>query len=114
MRGFGNMGGLGNMGNLMKQAQKAMEQLQKAQEELANQRVEGTAGGGMVKAEANGLGQIVSVKIDKQAVDPEDVEMLEDLVLSAIHEAWGKSEELRNSQQQQLMGGMGLPPGMGL
>ncbi len=112
MRGFGNLGGLGNMGNIMKQAQKMMEQQQKIQEELENQVLEGSAGGGMVTAQVNGLGRVVGVTIDPQVVDPGDVEMLQDLVLSAFRDAVEQSEAVREEKQKALLGGMGLPPGM--
>ena len=109
MRGFGNMGGMGNMGNMLKQAQKMMEQAKQVEEELASQTVEGTAGGGMVVAQMSGLGKVVAIKIDPQVVDPDDVEMLQDLVMSALNEASEKSETLRQDRQKQLMGGMGIP-----
>jgi len=109
MRGFGNMGGMGNMGNMLKQAQKMMEQAKQIEDELANQTVEGTAGGGMVIAQMSGLGKVIGIKIDPQVVDPNDVEMLQDLVLSALHEATEKSEGLRQDRQKQLMGGVGIP-----
>jgi DNA-binding YbaB/EbfC family protein len=96
----------------MKHAQKKMEQAQQVQDELANEIVSGSAGGGMVVAEATGLGKITAIRIDPQAVDPDDVEMLQDLILSAINEATEKSEGLREERQKQFMGGMGLPPGM--
>ena len=115
MRNFGGggMGGnMGGMGNLMKQVQKAMEEAQKIQDELAAEVVEGSAGGGMVIAEANGLGKVTAIRIDPQVVDPDDVEMLQDLVLAAVREATDKSEVLREERQKQLMGGMGLPGGM--
>jgi DNA-binding YbaB/EbfC family protein len=112
MRGFGNVGNLGSMGNLMKQAQKAMEQMQQMEQELAGLRVEGTAGGGMVVVEATGSGQFESVKIDPQVVDAEDVEMLQDLVLSAFREAQEKAAKLKEDRVKSLTGGMGLPPGM--
>ena len=112
MRGFGNLGNLGSMGNIMKQAQKMMEQAKQIEDELADATVEGSAGGGMVTAQATGLGKIVAIKIDPQVVDPDDVEMLQDLVLSAVHEALEKSDELKQERQKQLVGGMGLPPGL--
>jgi DNA-binding YbaB/EbfC family protein len=109
MRGLGNLGGMGNMGNIMKQAQKAMEQMQKVQEELAQTRIEGSAGGGMVRVEANGQGQIETVTIDPQVVDPEDVEMLQDLVVSAVRDAIQKAEQIKEERMKQVTGGMGLP-----
>jgi len=112
MRGFGNMGGLGNMGNLMKQAQKAMEQARKMEEELAALKVEGSAGGGMVKVEATAAGTIEGIKIDPQVVDPEDVEMLQDLILSAIHDATEKSAAIKQERINELTGGLPIPPGL--
>lgn len=112
MRGFGNLGGMGNMGSMLKQAQKMMEQAKRIEEELANTEIEGSAGGGMVTVHANGLGKVTSIRIDPQVVDPEDVEMLQDLVLTAVQDAAEKSETVRQEKQQQLMGGLGMPPGM--
>jgi len=106
------MGGLGNMGNMMKQAQKMMEQAQKMEQELAALRVEGTAGGGMVKVEATGAGTIEGITIDPQVVDPEDVEMLQDLIVSAIRDATEKAAQIKQERIGQLTGGMGLPPGL--
>lgn len=114
MRGFGGggMGNLGNMGGIMKQVQKAMQQAEEVQRQLEGETVEGSAGGGMVTCQANGLGKVSSITISRDVVDPDDVEMLQDLVLTAIGEALEKSEQLRQEKQQALMGGMGLPPGM--
>lgn len=111
MRGFGNMGGMGGMGGLMRQVQKAMEQMQQLEQELRSARVEGTAGGGMVRVEATGAGEFESVTIDPQVVDPEDVEMLQDLVLSAFRDAQEKANKLKEERVRQLTGGLGLPPG---
>lgn len=109
MRGFGNLGGLGNMGNMMKQAQKAMEEMQKLEQELADTKVEGTAGGGMVRVEATGAGQFESVTIDPEVVDAEDVEMLQDLILSAFRDAHDKATKLKEGRIKALTGQMGLP-----
>ncbi len=109
MRGFGNMGGMGNMGNMMKQAQQMMEQAKRTEEELANEKVEGSSGGGMVKVEATGTGSVLAIAIDPQVVDPEDVEMLQDLVLSAIRDALDKSVALRQERMKSLTGGLGIP-----
>jgi DNA-binding YbaB/EbfC family protein len=110
--GFGNLknlGGLGNMGNLMKQAQQMMEKAKRAEEELAAEQVEGSAGGGMVRVTATGMGEVLAVTIDPQVVDADDVEMLQDLVLGAVREAFQKSTELRTERMKALTGGMGLP-----
>ena len=112
MRGFGNLGGMGSMGNLMKQAQKAMEQMQKMEQELAATKIEGSAGGGMVRVEATGAGQFEAVHIDPQVIDPDDAEMLQDLILSAFRDAQEKAIKLKQDRVQELTGGMGLPPGM--
>ncbi len=101
-----------NMQQLMKQAQKMQQQMMAAQAELADKQVTGTAGGGLVTATVTGSGDVVSIKIKTEAVDPDDVESLEDLVVAAIRDAAGNAQEL----QQQLMGplagglgGLGLP-----
>jgi len=103
---FGNIPGLGDM---MRQVQKMAEDTQKLEEELANQRIEATSGGGMVKAVANGKGEILEIKIDPQVVDPDDVEMLEDLVVSAVREALGKGLEMKTARLQEITGGIALP-----
>jgi DNA-binding YbaB/EbfC family protein len=97
------------MGNMMKQAQKLQAKMLKMQEELANQTVEATAGGGMIKATANGRQQIVSITIEKEVVDPEDIEMLQDLVLAAVNDALNKSQEMVSQEMGKLTGGMNLP-----
>ncbi|MBI3911932.1 MAG: YbaB/EbfC family nucleoid-associated protein [Armatimonadetes bacterium] len=109
MRGFGGMGSLGSMGNLMKQAQKMMEQGRQAIAALENERVEATSGGGIVRAEVSGMGRLVAIEIKPEAVDPEDVEMLQDLVLSAVREAQEKAEEMKKKRLGQLTGGLDLP-----
>lgn len=108
-KGFGNLGGFGNMSNIMKQAQKMMEDTKKIEEELGNERVEASAGGGMVTAVASGKAELLEIKIDQQVVDPEDVEMLQDLVLSAVREAIEKANELRSERLKELTGGIGIP-----
>lgn len=98
-----------NMGNLMKQAQKLQSKMLKMQEELAEQTVETAAGGGMVKVVANGRQQILSIEIEKEVVDPDDVEMLQDLVLSAVNDALVKSQEMVSEEMGKLTGGMNIP-----
>ena len=97
------------MGNLMKQAQKLQTKMLKLQEELADKTVETTAGGGMVKVVANGKQQIVSIEIEKEVVDPDDVDMLQDLVLAAVNDALTKSQEMVSSEMSKLTGGMNIP-----
>ncbi|QQK74240.1 YbaB/EbfC family nucleoid-associated protein [Salicibibacter cibarius] len=101
-----------NMGNMMKQMQKMQKQMQQAQEELKEKTVEATAGGGAVKIVASGDKRITDVEIDEEVVDPEDVDMLQDLVLAAINEVMGKVDELVEQDMGQLTKGMNLPPGM--
>ncbi len=97
------------MGNMMKQAQKLQAQMMKKQEELAEQTVESASGGGMVKVVANGKQQIVSIGIEKEVVDPEDVEMLQDLIMAAVNDALAKSQEMVSSEMGKLTGGMNIP-----
>ncbi len=97
------------MGNMMKQAQKLQSKMLKMQEELAGRTVEASAGGGMVKVVANGRQQIVAIAIDREVVDPEDVDMLQDLVLAAVNDALAKSQEMVSSEMGKLTGGMNIP-----
>ncbi len=94
---------------MLQQVQQMQEQVAKAQEELATQTVEATAGGGMVTVTANGALQIVSVRIDPQAIDPEDPEMLADMILAATNEAIRSAQSLMESRLGGMMGGLGLP-----
>jgi nucleoid-associated protein EbfC len=110
--GFGGLGGLGDMAKLMKQAKQMQDDMVTAQEELQNARVEATSGGGVVKAVVNGKGKLVSLEIKPEAVDPDDVEMLQDLIITAIKEAEEKAEEQETEKMQGLTQGIGLPPGM--
>jgi hypothetical protein len=98
-----------NLGNMVKQAQKLQAQMAKLQEELAERTVTASAGGGMVQVVANGRPQIVSVTIEKEVVDPDDVDMLQDLVLAAVNDALGKSQEMVSNEMNKLTGGMKLP-----
>lgn len=101
-----------SMNKLMKQAQKMQAQMMKAQEELAQKNVEGTAGGGMVKVVMNGSNEVVSVSINPEVVDPDDVEMLEDLVVAAIKNAQEQVKELSDATMGSMTGGLNIP-GMG-
>lgn len=97
------------MGNMMKQAQKLQSKMARLQEELAEKTVEASAGGGMVKVVANGKQQIVSVQIEKEVVDPDDVEMLQDLVLAAVNDALTRSQEMVSAEMSKLTGGLNIP-----
>lgn len=100
-----------NMQQLMKQAQKMQQQMVQAQAELAEKQVTGTAGGGLVTATVTGAGDVVSLKIKPEAVDPDDVESLEDLVVAAIRDASANAQELQSQAMGPLAGGLG---GLGL
>jgi len=104
-----------NMQKMMKQVQKVQEEMARVQETLANERVEGTAGGGVVKAVVTGHGDLVSVSIDPSVVDPQDVSMLEDLVVAAVGEALRKAKEAAAERMKAVTGGLSLPglPGLG-
>lgn len=99
----------GGIGNLMKQARQMQDKMARLQEEMAGRTVEASAGGGMVRVVANGAGEVMSVKIDPQAVDPDDVEMLEDLVRAACNEASRKGRDMMAEQMKKLTGGLPIP-----
>lgn len=103
------MRGMGNMQGMMKQMQKMQKKMAQAQEELGEERIEGTAGGGMVKVIVSGHKEVVDVQIDEEVVDPEDIEMLQDLVLAATNEALKKAEELSSQTMGQFTKGLNLP-----
>jgi len=98
-----------NMQKMMKQVQKMQAELKRVQEELASKTVEGTAGGGVVTVVVNGHQEIQQIKIDPAAVDPDDVEMLEDLILAAVNDGLRKAQELSAAEMQRVTGGLNLP-----
>ncbi len=98
-----------NMNKILKQAQKMQAQMMKAQEELGRTEVEGSAGGGMVKMVLNGNNEMISVKVNPEAVDPDDVEMLEDLIIAAYSNAQEKIKEISESTMGAVSGGLNLP-----
>lgn len=100
---------MNNLGNLLKQAQKFQSQVSQIQAELGEQRVEVSAGGGMVTAIVNGRQELLGVRIDPQVVDPSDVEMLEDLVVAAVSEAMTRASEMAAERMRKLTGGLELP-----
>ena len=100
------------MGNMFKQAQKLQSKMFKLQEEMAEKTVETTVGGGMVKAVANGKQELVSIEIDREVVDPDDVQMLEDLILAAVNEVLTKAKDMVSEEMTKLAGGFNLPPGL--
>jgi nucleoid-associated protein EbfC len=107
--GQGGFRGGGGQGNMLSQLQKLQDEMAKTQEKLADELVEVTVGGGMVKAVMNGHQRLVSVSIAQEAVDPEDVEMLQDLIVAAINEAIERSQSLAADRMSALTGGLGLP-----
>lgn len=106
--GFPGMGG-GNMNNLIKQAQKFQKQMEDMQKDLENKQFTATVGGGAVSATVDGKKIITDIKIKPEVVDPDDVEMLQDLILSACNEALKKAEEETSGEMKKLTGGMNLP-----
>jgi len=106
---FGNKA---QMQNMLKKARKMQEELQKKQEALKKQTVDVSVGGGAVSLTMNGEKQIVSLKISKDAIDPEDPEMLEDLIPTAVNEAGKKADEMVQKSMSEVTGGLGLPGGM--
>ncbi len=101
--------GGGNMNKMMKQVQKMQQEMAKMQEELAEKTVEATAGGGVVKVVANGRQELLAVEIKPEAVDPDDVEMLQDLILAAVNEVLRKSQDMVANEMSKITGGLKLP-----
>ena len=106
--GKGGFPGGMNMQSMMKQAQQMQARMQKMQEELEAQEVTGTAGGGVVSVTVNGRKEVINISIKPEAVDPDDVEMLEDLVLAAVNEALTQADNLASSEMSKITGGMNL------
>ena len=107
-RGFPGMGG-GNMNNMMKQMQKMQKKMEDMQGDLEEAEVEASAGGGAVTCKVNGKKEVLEIKIDEDVVDPEDVEMLEDLVMAAVNEAMRKAEEMMEREMKKITGGLNIP-----
>ncbi|MGD9822993.1 YbaB/EbfC family nucleoid-associated protein [Desulfobacter sp.] len=100
---------MNNMNNMMKQAQKLQKKMLQAQQALATRTVEASSGGGMVKVVANGAQKIESIVLEKEVINPEDVEMLQDLVLAAVNDALNKSQEMISAEMGKLTGGLNIP-----
>jgi DNA-binding YbaB/EbfC family protein len=100
-------------GNIMKEAQKLQAQMEQLQAEVAKKKVQATAGGGMVTVEANGKQELLSIKIDREVISPDDAQMLEDLVLAACNEALRKSREMVQAEMTKVTAGLKLP-GLGM
>ena len=108
-----------DMNKLMRQAQKLQEEMERVQKEIAARTVEATSGGGMVRAKVTGDKQLVELVLDRKVVDPDDIEMLQDLIIAAVSEAFRQAEEMAANEMGRLAGGLGLaglpgfPPGKG-
>ncbi|MFE4714589.1 MULTISPECIES: YbaB/EbfC family nucleoid-associated protein [Paenibacillus] len=100
---------MNNMNQMMKQVKKMQEQMLKAQEELGSKTVEGSSGGGVVTVQVNGHKKLLSIQIKPEAVDPDDVEMLQDLVITAVNDALTQAEDLANNDMGKFTGGMKIP-----
>ena len=104
---FPGMGG--NMNNMMKQMQKMQKQMEEMQAQLEEKEVEASAGGGAVTAVVNGKKELLNITIDESVVDPEDVEMLQDLIIAAVNEAMRKAEDMVNAEMKKVTGGLNIP-----
>ncbi len=104
----------GNIGEMMKQAQKMQAKMAEVQEKLATLEVEGTSGGGLIKITADGKGTIKGIKIDSSLLDPQEGEVLEDLLVAALHDVQAKAEEKASEEMNKVTGGLKLPGGMKL
>ena len=105
MQGFD----LSNMGGIFKQAQDMQKKMQRIQRELKERIVEASAGGGLVTAQVSGAQELVTIKIAKEVVDPDDIEMLEDLVVAAVNQGFKKANELREKEMGKATGGLNIP-----
>jgi hypothetical protein len=109
---FDALKNLGNMGEMLKQARQMQEKMATLQDEMARKQVVADAGAGMVEATVNGKQELVKIKIDKQKIDVNDTEMLEEMVVAAVSAAQTKAQEMMKEEMQKTMGGLGLPPGL--
>lgn len=108
-KGFGGFGNMANLGGMMKQVQKMAEETQRIDDELGAERIEASSGGGMVTATVSGKGEMIDIRISREVVDPEDVEMLQDLVITAVREALEKATAMKAERMGALTGGMSIP-----
>ena len=105
----GGFPGGANMNNMMKQVKKMQEQMEKAQQDIEEKEFESTSGGGVVTATVNGKKEVIAIKIDPDVIDPEDSEMLEDLIIAAINDAMKKADEYSGETMGKLTGGLNIP-----
>ena len=99
----------GNMNNLMKQAQRMQRQMEEAQQKMEETEVEASAGGGAVTVKVSGKKELISVKLQEEVVDPDDIEMLQDLIIVAVNEGLRQIDEIQNSEMSKLTSGLGIP-----
>ena len=109
---FDDFKNLGNLGELMTKARQMQDQMKQMQEELGKKQVTADAGGGMVQATVNGRMELVKLQIDKAKVDVNDTELLEDLIVAAVHGAQARAAEMMKTEMQKMTGDLGLPPGL--
>jgi nucleoid-associated protein EbfC len=109
---FDSLKNLGNLGDLMKKAREMQDQIKQMQEEMARRQITADAGAGMVEATVNGRMELVKLRIDKEKIDPNDTEMLEDVIVAAVHAAQSRAAEMMREEMQKATAGMGLPPGL--
>lgn len=105
-------GGMGNMGNMMKQAQKMQKEMMKLQEEIEQRTVEASSGGGAVTVVITGKKEIKSIILNPEIVDPDDIEMLQDLIMAAVNEAIRQADEMAAKEMSKITGGLNLPGGL--
>ena len=108
------MKGIPNMGNLMRQAQQLQTKMAKLQEELGEKTVEASSGGGMVSVVVNGRQEVLSIKIDREVINPDDADMLQDLIMAAVNDGITKAKAMVNEEMSSITGGLNLPPIPGL
>ncbi len=108
------MKGMPNMGQIMKQAQQFQSRMAKLQEELSEQTVEASAGGGMVTVVANGRQELLSIHIEQEVIDPDDAEMLQDLIMAAVNDALSRAKNMMNEEMEKLTKGLNIPGMPGL
>ena len=106
---FNGMGGMGNMNSMIKQAQKMQAEMEKMQAEMEEKKFEATAGGGAVAVTVSGKKELLDVVISPEACDPDDVEMLQDLIIVAVNEGLRQIDEISNAEMSKLTGGLGIP-----
>lgn len=106
---FSGMGMPGNMNNMIKQAQKMQQEMLKAQQEMEEKEIEASAGGGAVSVKISGKKELLEINISPEVIDPDDVEMLQDLIIAAVNEGMRKADEMSAQQMSRLTGGMNIP-----